>query len=171
MLNRGVNGEETDDMLARFAADVIAAHPQLVLWQVGTNSVLRDRPLDAACGAAARRHRGAQGVGADVVLIDLQFAPAVIAKPETPGMVEQIALAAKEENVDLFRRFAIMRDWHEIQHLPFDTFVSPDQSAHERLGLCLRGAKLLGRRSPKRDAPITSAVGACRVHAGAIRSR
>src|SRR5580658_8021225 len=45
VLNRGVNGEETDNMMARFSTDVIAAHPQLVLWQVGTNSVLRDRPL------------------------------------------------------------------------------------------------------------------------------
>jgi hypothetical protein len=46
VLNRGVNGEETDNMMARFAADVFAAHPQLVIWQVGTNSVLRDRSLD-----------------------------------------------------------------------------------------------------------------------------
>jgi lysophospholipase L1-like esterase len=45
VLNRGVNGEETDQMMARFDADVFAAHPQLVLWQVGTNSVLRDHPL------------------------------------------------------------------------------------------------------------------------------
>ena len=35
-------------------------------------------------------------------------------------MVEQIAVAAKEKNVDLFRRFAAMRDWHEIQHLGFE---------------------------------------------------
>src|SRR6516165_8646418 len=42
VLNRGVNGEETNNMMARFAADVLAAHPQLVLWQIGTNSVLRD---------------------------------------------------------------------------------------------------------------------------------
>ena len=27
VLNRGVNGEETDNMMARFASDVIAAHP------------------------------------------------------------------------------------------------------------------------------------------------
>jgi acyl-CoA thioesterase-1 len=45
VLNRGVNGEETEQMMARFATGVIAAHPDLVLWQVGTNSVLRDHPL------------------------------------------------------------------------------------------------------------------------------
>ena len=35
-------GEEAADMLARFETGVIAEHPHLVLWQVGTNSVLRD---------------------------------------------------------------------------------------------------------------------------------
>jgi acyl-CoA thioesterase-1 len=106
---------------------VMAAHPQLVLWQVGTNSVLRDRPLDTH---AAQLHQGIEelkAADADVVLIDPQFAPAVNAKSETADMVEQIALAAKADNVDLFRRFAVMRNWYEVQHLTFADFVAPDQ--------------------------------------------
>jgi lysophospholipase L1-like esterase len=126
VLNRGVNGDETRDMLARFESGVIAAHPDLVLWQVGTNSVLRDVPLTPH---SVLLHEGIdrlKAAGADVVLIDMQFAPQVIAKPETQGMEDQIALAAKEESVDLFRRFALMRDWHDVQHIPFDVFVSAD---------------------------------------------
>src|SRR5580704_10922939 len=46
VLNRGVNGEEAPDMLARLDTSVIAEEPDLVLWQLGTNWVLRDRPLD-----------------------------------------------------------------------------------------------------------------------------
>jgi acyl-CoA thioesterase I len=126
VFNRGVNGEETDNMMARFASDVMAAHPQLVLWQIGTNSVLRDHPLGSHNVELREGIEELKNSGTDVVLIDPQFAPAVLAKSETPGMVEQIALAAKEENVDLFRRFAVMRDWHDVQHLSFDTFVSPD---------------------------------------------
>ncbi|MFY9841127.1 MAG: SGNH/GDSL hydrolase family protein [Xanthobacteraceae bacterium] len=126
VLNRGVNGEETDNMMARFASDVIAAHPQLVLWQIGTNSVLRDHPLGSHNVELREGIEELKNSGTDVVLIDPQFAPAVLAKSETPGMVDQIALAAKEENVDLFRRFAVMRDWHDVQNLSFDTFVSPD---------------------------------------------
>src|SRR5690242_5713406 len=48
VLNRGVNGEESKDMLARFDRDVFAHNPDLVIWQVGSNSVLRDRPLAEA---------------------------------------------------------------------------------------------------------------------------
>ena len=75
---------------------------------------------DPGCGSLAG------STGADIILIDPQYAPKVLVKSETPGMVEQIAAAAKEENVDLFKRFAVMRNWFEVQHLPFDTFVSPD---------------------------------------------
>jgi lysophospholipase L1-like esterase len=127
VLNRGVNGEETAQMLARFGADVIAAHPDLVLWQVGTNSVMRDHSL-AAHGVLLR-----QGIaqlkqaGADVVLMDMQYAPKVLAKSETPGMEDQLAITAKQENIDLFERFAIMRNWYEVRHLPFETFAALDQ--------------------------------------------
>ena len=33
-------------MLARLPEQVIQENPDLVLWQLGTNAVLRDRPLD-----------------------------------------------------------------------------------------------------------------------------
>ena len=53
VLNRGVNGDEAADMLARLDTAVIAEKPDLVLWQVGTNSVLRDKAAAAARPAAA----------------------------------------------------------------------------------------------------------------------
>ncbi len=144
VLNRGVNGEETDDMMARFTNDVFAARPQLVLWQVGTNSVLRDHPLGSH---SIELHNGIEELkavtDADVVLIDPQYAPKVLAKSETPGMVEQIALAAKEENVDLFRRFEVMRDWHDLAHLSFGVFVSPDMLHMNDWGYAC-WAKLIG---------------------------
>jgi acyl-CoA thioesterase I len=127
VLNRGVNGEETAQMIARFTAEVIASHPNLVLWQVGTNSVLRDHPLKPHSVVLHEGIAQLKEAGADVVLINMQFAPRVLAKQETGGMEDQIALTAKEASVDLFDRFAIMRNWHEVQHLPFDAFIAPDQ--------------------------------------------
>src|SRR5258708_3438893 len=38
VLNRGANGEEAADMLARFDANVVAEQPDLVILQTGTNS-------------------------------------------------------------------------------------------------------------------------------------
>jgi acyl-CoA thioesterase I len=124
--NRGVNGEEIPDMMARFSGGVIAERPQLVLWQLGTNSVLRNQSLKPHSLELRRGIEELKQAGFDVVLIDPQYAPRVLAKSETPAMVEQIALAARDENVDLFPRFAIMRDWYERQHYSFSVFISPD---------------------------------------------
>jgi lysophospholipase L1-like esterase len=126
VFNRGVNGEETANMMARFSIGVFAVHPQLVLWQLGTNSVLRDHPLIPHSTLLHTGLAELRAIGADVVLIDPQYAPRVLAKVETPGMVEQIALAGKDENIDVFHRFAIMRAWHQVQHRPFNIFISAD---------------------------------------------
>ena len=83
VLNRGVNGEEITDMLARLDKSVIAEHPDLVLWQVGTNSVLRDRALPPHMGELHEGLLRLKASGADVVLIDPQYAPRVIAKPNS----------------------------------------------------------------------------------------
>ena len=126
VLNRGVGGEEVPDMLQRFDTAVIAAKPDLVLWQLGTNSVIRDHKL-VDHGALIRVGLAKiRAIGADVVLIDPQFAPKVIAKPEAETMVSLIATTAKKEDVDLFRRFEVMRHWRNVDHLEFETFVSPD---------------------------------------------
>ena len=76
VLNRGVNGEEITDMLARLDQTVIAERPDLVLWQVGTNSVLRDRALPPHTGELHEGLLRLKATGADVVLIDPQYAPA-----------------------------------------------------------------------------------------------
>jgi hypothetical protein len=126
VLNRGVNGEEAADMLARFDESVAAAHPDVVLWQVGTNAVLRDNPLGPVDRLVHDGIARIKAIGADVVLIDPQFAPKVIAKPDAEHMVDLVSTAAKRDSVDLFPRFALMRGWHDQDAIPFEAFLSPD---------------------------------------------
>src|SRR5262249_14405017 len=118
VLNRGANGEETTDMLARFEPGVIAESPDLVLWQGRTNSVLRDHPVlphGALIRSGIERLRA---VGTDIVLIDSQFAPKVLAKRDLRTMLDLLEATAKENNVDLFHRFAVMRYWKEVAGIP-----------------------------------------------------
>jgi len=125
VVNRGVNGEEIKDMLARFDSAVLSEKPDLVLWQLGTNSVLRDHPVDQ--GAAIREGiNRIKQAGADVVLIDPQYAPKVIAKVRCGDMVKLIGATAKAENVQLFQRYELMRHWHDVGRMPFESFVSAD---------------------------------------------
>jgi hypothetical protein len=125
VVNRGVNGEEAIQMMARFDT-VLADKPDLVLWQVGTNAVLRDHSLAGEAPLIRDGIRRLKASGADVVLIDPQYAPKVIAKPDAPGMVKLIGAEAKLEDTGLFQRFAIMRHWHENEKVPFESVLSAD---------------------------------------------
>jgi lysophospholipase L1-like esterase len=126
VLNRGVNGEEAVDMLARMDKSVIAEKPDLVLWQVGTNSVLRDRPIDMRATVLHEGLARLKAIGADVILIDPQFAPKVNEKRGLDATLAQMAFLAKEQNVDLFHRYTLMKHWYDDEHLGFEDFVSPD---------------------------------------------
>jgi acyl-CoA thioesterase-1 len=127
VVNSGVNGEESRDMLARFERDVVSHNPDLVLWQVGSNSVLRDRPLAEANSSLRDGLKRLNEAKTDVVLINPQYAPKVIVKHDVDGMVDLIHLTAKEANVDLFERFAVMRYWRLTEDIPFSTFISADE--------------------------------------------
>jgi lysophospholipase L1-like esterase len=127
VINRGVNGEEASDMIKRLDDGVLAEKPDLILWQVGANAVLRDTEIVSVRSDILEGLRRMKASGADVVLIDPQFAPKVLAKKEAEQMVDLIATTAKANNVDLFRRFAVMRHWRNVARLPFEAFISPDE--------------------------------------------
>ncbi|MDO9412591.1 MAG: SGNH/GDSL hydrolase family protein [Pseudolabrys sp.] len=126
VLNRGVNGEEVPDMLKRFDSAVMANKPDLLLWQLGTNSLIRDHNLNEPGSNIRVGLDKVRAIGADVVLIDPQYAPKVIEKPLVGKMVEFIASTAKQENVALFRRFEVMKRWVEADNMPFTSFVIAD---------------------------------------------
>ncbi len=126
VINRGVNGEEIADMLKRFDQAVVAAKPDLVIWQLGTNSVIRDHKVTDHGASIRAGIAKIRSTGADIVLLDPQYAPKVIAKPEVGTMVGLISVTAKQENIDLFPRFEVMRRWHDAEHMDFSAFVSAD---------------------------------------------
>lgn len=127
VVNRGVNGEEANDMLKRLDDGVLSERPDLILWQVGANAVLRDTAIPAVRSDILEGLKRMKASGADVVLIDPQFAPKVLAKKEAGAMVDLLATTAKAQHVDLFRRFAVMRHWRMVAHMPFEAFISPDE--------------------------------------------
>lgn len=129
IINRGMGGQDTPEMMKRFNAAVLAANPDLVIWQLGTNTVIKGGASDVAATAALVEDGIAQlqARGIDVVLIDPQYVPAVTAKEENAGkMVKLLGEVAKLKNVSLFPRFEVMRQWHEDEKIPFDKFVIGD---------------------------------------------
>lgn len=126
VLNRGVNGEEEADMLARFGRDVIAEKPDLVLWQVGANAVVRGHPLAKEETLIRQGVARLKATGADVALIDLQYTPEIVAKSGAAPMVSLIAAEARRQEIGVFRRFEMMKDWRQNARMPFLAFSSSD---------------------------------------------
>jgi lysophospholipase L1-like esterase len=126
VINRGKGGEDVAEELARLERDVIAEHPQLVIWQVGTNAVLRRDDLATDEELIERGVARLIASGSDVVLMDMQYAPRIVARPAYAQMEQVIANVAKSANVGLFRRFDMTRHWQTSQPSDAPTVIGPD---------------------------------------------
>ena len=130
VLNRGVGGEEAPDELKRMQRDVIDERPSVVIWQVGTNAAWKGQDLAAVAEAIAGGLRMLSQLGADVVLMDLQYVPALLVpgkREAAERTVDLIAAAAKGATfpVNVFQRYDLMRRWHEAERVSFDRIVDP----------------------------------------------
>jgi acyl-CoA thioesterase-1 len=130
VVNRGVNGQTALDMLARFDRDVFMAHPDLVLWQVGSNAVLLGKPIVPTGSLISEGLRRLKAAEFDVVLINPQYAPKVISKHDEHDvdlMDSLISTVARKMHINLFKRFTLMRYWRVMEGLPFSAFLSQDE--------------------------------------------
>lgn len=127
VINAGRGGEQVADMLKRLEPDVLARRPDLVIWQVGTNAVLRGT-------APARIDRGVvEGLarlrksGADIVLMDPQYAPKVLAHPDHAEILDEVDREARRHGDGLYQRFRIMRYWLDSGRFTLGSMLSPDR--------------------------------------------
>ncbi|WP_223974407.1 SGNH/GDSL hydrolase family protein, partial [Bradyrhizobium sp. RD5-C2] len=127
VLNRGKGGEDAPEMMKRLQTEVLDVHPDMVIWQVGTNAVLRNLDPTETAKQVEDGVARLQASGADVVLVDPQYSPRVTERPESArGMVKLLGRIAALRHVGIFPRFEVMRDWHEKQAIPIDDFVIAD---------------------------------------------
>jgi len=109
VINRGRVGDTLGGMLARLDRDVLRARPHLVVWQLGTNSVVWHGIAADARQSLRDGVRRLKNAKADVILMDLQYAPLVTVRSSHRTMEAIIARVAHDEGVGLFPRFALMR--------------------------------------------------------------
>ncbi len=127
VVNRGQGGEDAPEMMKRLQTSVLDVKPDLVIWQVGTNAVLRNLDPSETAKMVEDGIARIQAAGADLVLVDPQYSPAVNAKAESASkMVQLLGKVATLRHVGFFPRFQVMREWHENRSMPFDSFVIAD---------------------------------------------
>jgi hypothetical protein len=127
VLNRGLGGQEAPPEVARFEPDVFDETPSLVIWQIGTNAVFRSEVFnfDEVAVSIDNGLEWLAGRPADVILMDLQYTPAVLGEKLdlSKRMVAQIAEAASRAGVNVFRRFELMERWAVVDKIPVEELV------------------------------------------------
>jgi lysophospholipase L1-like esterase len=132
--NEGVGGETTDKMLARLDRSVLVHHPQLVIWQTGSNGLLQNREKADRGSLLRQGIARIAAAGADTVLMDPQYAPMLLDNAHYNNAVADIAAVAAETKVGLLRRSDIMRYWVESGYHRMDELVVSDRLHMTDLG-------------------------------------
>ena len=102
----------------------------MVIWQVGTNAVFRKtHQITETADYINMGLEKLAGKDFDVVLMDPQYVTAMLrdeSADESEQMVSLIAAAAEKAQVNLFRRWALMRHWHVYDHIALPDMIDPD---------------------------------------------
>ncbi|MFL6814172.1 MAG: SGNH/GDSL hydrolase family protein [Bradyrhizobium sp.] len=127
VVNAGKGGEDASEMMKRLQVSVLDMTPDMVIWQVGTNAVLRNLDPAETAKIVEDGITLIQAAGADLVLVDPQYSPRLNERAESANkMVRLLGRVAELRHVGIFPRFQVMREWHEQQSIPFDNFVIAD---------------------------------------------
>jgi acyl-CoA thioesterase-1 len=109
--NRGVAGDDIDAMVRRLDDDVIAAHPDLVIWQFGTNDVLEGMPAAHFEATARAGIKALRQAGIDLILMEPQRAPQVDMALASSAYRAAVRQLGAEFGIPVLRRFDLMARW------------------------------------------------------------
>jgi lysophospholipase L1-like esterase len=133
VINRGIGGQDARRELARMGRDVIAHRPQVAIWQVGANAALRRHDPDAFRRLVTEGVQRLQRRGIDVVLMDNQRSPRVLASGDSLVFDRELAEIARATGAALFSRDRLMRGWAREGN-PAAEFIAGDKLHHNDLG-------------------------------------
>jgi lysophospholipase L1-like esterase len=137
VINRGIGGQDAPEELARIETDAIALHPQVVIWQVGANGAMRHADPEVFHKMVTEGVDRMIKAGIDVILMDNQRSPRVLAAIDHIVLEHELSLVAQETGVNLFSRSHLMDAWSDEGAKP-GLFTASDGLHHNDLGyLCV----------------------------------
>jgi len=114
--------------------------PSLVVWQTGTYDAVHGTDPAAFRDTLSDGVETLQAGGADVVLMNMQYSPRTESIVAVDAYSDSMRWVAREREVPLFDRLAIMRYWYDAGH--FDLFtatrdIGMAKSVHDCIGRAL----------------------------------
>jgi GDSL-like lipase/acylhydrolase family protein len=153
----------TADIKTRQSAEEAADHmdklmldqkPNLVVWQAGTYDAVRGTDLEDFRSSIADGVEKIQASGADVVLLNMQYSPRTESMVAVGAYADSMRWVAREREVPVFDRLAIMRHWYESGQ--FNLYattkdLSTAKQVHDCIGRALASLIIDAARLPARE--------------------
>lgn len=133
VLNRGIGGQDVSEELPRLERDALAVHPTVVIWQVGANGAMQHVAPELFKRLLNGGVKHLLDAKVDVILMDNQRAPAILAAPQHASIDQALTEVATANGVALFDRGALMDQWR-VSGYPYDRFLSDDGVHHNDYG-------------------------------------
>jgi acyl-CoA thioesterase I len=129
VVNQGVPHQSTEDMLARFARDVLAARPALVVWETGIVDAVEGIDLDAFAAALQQGIDKVHRHGVDIVLMDMQFSRKAATLIDFDGYLEAIHRVGDGNGIYVFPRYEMMRYWSQERMFDLDAVAAKEEAS------------------------------------------
>jgi acyl-CoA thioesterase-1 len=121
VINRGVGGQTTEQMAARFAKDVYAHQPTLVIWEAGTVDAVRGEDVNAFADAITNGIAAIQEHKSEIMLMDMQYNPSTVSVINFQPYLDALHQTATLQDAYMFQRFEIMKYWSEASVFDFSS--------------------------------------------------
>ena len=118
VINSGVNGQNTEEMVARLFHDAIEENADLVIWQTGTNDAVSRIDPEKFREHLERGIAWVREAGIDLILMDPQFYPGLRSQAVYERYVDVMRETAARFAVPLFPRYELMRHWATLSPPP-----------------------------------------------------
>jgi hypothetical protein len=119
---------------------IVDEKPNLVVWQTGTYDALKGVDPEEFRSSISGGVEALHTRGADVVLVNMQYSPRTESMIALGAYLDNMRWVAREREVPLFDRNAIMRHWNDVG--TFDLYaatkdVGTAKRVHECVGRAL----------------------------------
>ncbi|GLS46319.1 SGNH/GDSL hydrolase family protein [Methylobacterium brachythecii] len=126
VINRGKGGDDSRDMAQRLDRDVIAEHPDVVIWQTGSNDPLKGVPVERFKELTREGILAIRATGADVVLMDQQWCQRLSGVANAAQYGDALHELSAELGVPVIQRHDMMLSWITRGLMTPQQMIGPD---------------------------------------------
>src|SRR6266851_8399501 len=128
VVNKGVPRQTAQEMLDRFAQDVVAENPVLTIWETGTTDAVRGVDVDAFTATLEAGISTLRAHDIEVVLVDMQYSRRTASIIGFERYMATMHRIADVEEVYILKRFDIMKYWSDNGIFNFEDVQKSDRA-------------------------------------------